>query len=70
MKELFVTADPVFLSLLRFELSEENIAFDIFDSFTGALFPGDQVFTGQRVMVSDEDYSRARYLLDRLQNEP
>lgn len=68
MKELVATGDLVLVSALRHHLSEEQVDFDVFDGFVGSLFPGDMSIASHRVMVSDEDYHRAKRVLDNLQN--
>ncbi|SCA56879.1 conserved hypothetical protein [Candidatus Terasakiella magnetica] len=68
MKELVASGDPVLLSALKYHLEGEGIEYDLFDGFVGSLFPGDFSVASSRIMVSDEDYDRAKRLLKSLQN--
>ena len=67
MKQLVATGDMVLISALKHYLAEQGIAFDVFDGYTGALFPGDLNIASTRVMVDDDDYDRAQKVLDDLQ---
>jgi len=68
MKELLATGDLVLVSALRHHLSVEEVEFDVFDGFVGSLFPGDLSIASHRIMVSDDDYNRAKRILTQLQN--
>jgi tRNA1(Val) A37 N6-methylase TrmN6 len=68
MKELVASGDLVLMSLLRHCLNEEDIDFDVFDGFVGSLFPGDITVASARIMVRNEDFERAKCLLDEIQN--
>lgn len=68
MKELVASGDMVLMSLLRHCLNEEGIDFDVFDGFVGSLFPGDMAVASARLMVRSEDYTRAKRLLDEIQD--
>jgi len=68
MKELLATGDIVLLSALKHHLSVEEVAFDVFDAYVGSLFPGDMNVASSRVMVTEEDYNRAKRILTQLQN--
>ena len=62
MKELIRTNDPVRLSWLVAYLSDQNIAALIFDTHTSVL-EGSINAIQRRLMVADDDFSRARSLL-------
>ncbi|NVK20661.1 MAG: DUF2007 domain-containing protein [Methylocystaceae bacterium] len=68
MKELLATGDLVLVSALRHHLDLEDVDFDVFDGFVGSLFPGDLSIASHRFMVSDEDFHRAKRILQQLQN--
>lgn len=69
MKELLSTSDPVLLSMVRHYLEEAGIVHHVFDAFVGSLFPGDMQFAANRVMVDEDDFSRAKWLLKDLDIE-
>lgn len=68
MRELLASGDPVLISALRHHLEADNIAFDVFDGFVSSLFPGEMNIASARIMVADEDYAKAKRLLESLQN--
>jgi hypothetical protein len=63
MKELIRANDPVLLSWVIATLSGENIESVVLDTHTSVL-EGSVTAIERRVMVIDEDYSRARRILD------
>ena len=63
MKELIRTNDPVFLSWIQATLAEEGVETVIFDQYTSAV-EGSIGALPRRVMVLDEDFERARRILD------
>ncbi len=68
MKELLATNDIVLLSALRHYLEEEGVEFDVFGTHVGSLFPGDLGIASSRIMVSEDDFNRAKRVLDQLKN--
>lgn len=68
MKELLRSNDPVLLSWLQAQLAAERIKTEVFDTHTSIL-EGSVIAIQRRLMVADDDYSRARFLVDRLQAE-
>lgn len=63
MIELLRTNDLVLISWLRAVLAAENIEMVVLDNYTSVL-EGSAFAIPRRVMVIDEDYSRARRLFD------
>ena len=63
MKELIRTNDPVFLSWIQATLAEEGVETVIFDQYTSAVEMTLKALP-RRVMVLDEDFERARRILD------
>jgi len=68
MKELIRANDPVLLSWVVATLSGENIDAVILDTHTSVL-EGSVTAIERRVMVVDEDYARARRILDAARDE-
>ncbi len=68
MIELLRTNDPVTLSWARALLEEAGIATLVFDEQTSALEGSIGAIT-RRLMVREEEASRARWLLDRARRE-
>ncbi len=62
MRELLRTNDPVAISLVEALLKDEGIEVVVFDTHTSVL-EGSIGAIRRRVMVSDDDYSRARRIL-------
>ena len=62
MKELIRANDPVLLSWVVATLADEGIEAVVFDTHTSVL-EGSIVAIQRRVMVLDEDHSRARRIL-------
>ncbi|MEQ8442905.1 MAG: DUF2007 domain-containing protein [Alphaproteobacteria bacterium] len=62
MKELLRTNDPVELSFLEVLLKDSGIESVVFDAHT-SIAEGSIGILPRRIMVLDEDYSRARRLL-------
>jgi hypothetical protein len=62
MKELVRTNDAVFLSWLRATLADAGIEAFVFDQFTSAI-EGSIGALPRRVMVDDDDFERARYIM-------
>ena len=62
MKELIRTNDPVEISFLEVLLRDEGIECIIFDAYT-SLAEGSIGILPRRIMVLDEDHSRARRVL-------
>ncbi len=62
MRELLRTTDPVTISWAVAMLAAEDIESFVFDRHT-SLIEGSVMAIAQRVMVADEDYSRARRLM-------
>ncbi len=62
MRELLRTTDPVTISWATATLEAEGIGAFVFDRHT-SLIEGSVMAITQRVMVADEDYSRARRLM-------
>jgi len=62
MKELLRTNDPVELSFLEVLLRDEGIECIVFDAYT-SLLEGSIGVLPRRIMVLDEDHSRARRVL-------
>ena len=65
MKELVRTNNPVLLSWLTVVLADTGIESIVLDTHASVL-EGSANAIERRVMVADDDYSRARFLLDRL----
>ncbi len=65
MKELERTNNPVLLSWLTVVLEDTGIESIVLDTHASVL-EGSAHANERRVMVADRDYSRARFLLDRL----
>jgi hypothetical protein len=63
MKELLRSGDVVALSWLSAFLSDSGIDCEVFDTHTST-FLGSPLAVQRRLMVADEDYPRARLLLD------
>ena len=63
MKELIRANDPVLLSWVVATLSGQNIEAVIFDTHTSVL-EGSVTAIERRVMVIDEDFVRAKRILD------
>ena len=63
MKELIRTNDPVFLSWIQAALAEGGVEAVIFDQYTSAV-EGSIGALPRRVMVLDEDFERARRIVD------
>jgi len=63
MKELIRANDPVLLSWVVATLSGQNIEAIVLDSHTSVL-EGSVTAIERRVMVIDEDYARAKRILD------
>ncbi|MFN0041733.1 MAG: DUF2007 domain-containing protein [Alphaproteobacteria bacterium] len=62
MRELLRTTDPVTISWAVAMLAAEDIEAFVFDRHT-SLIEGSVAAIAQRVMVADEEYSRARRLM-------
>ncbi len=62
MKELIRANDPVLLSWIVATLADEGIEAVVFDTHTSVL-EGSIAAIQRRVMVLDEDHSRARRIL-------
>jgi len=69
MKQLVASGDIVLISALKHYLNESNIAFEVFDGYVGALFPGDMGIASSRIMVDEDDFDRAEQVLKELQDE-
>ncbi len=65
MKELVRTNNPVLLSWLTVVLEDTGIESIVLDTHASIL-EGSAAAIERRVMVADDDYSRARFLLDHL----
>lgn len=63
MKELIRTNDPVLISWAVSTLAEHDIEAIVFDTHT-SIVEGSIGILPRRVMVVDDDYSRARYILE------
>jgi hypothetical protein len=63
MKELIRSNDIVFLSWLRATLEEAGIETLVFDQYASAI-EGSIGPIPRRVMVHEDDFSRARWILD------
>ena len=63
MKELIRANDPVLLSWVVATLSGENIEAIVLDTHTSVL-EGSVTAIERRVMVIDDDYARAKRILD------
>ncbi|MGB1547824.1 MAG: DUF2007 domain-containing protein [Alphaproteobacteria bacterium] len=63
MKELLRTNDPVFLSCLMARLKDEAIEAIVLDSHMSIL-EGSANAIPRRVMVADDDFSRAQTILE------
>ena len=64
MIELIRTDDPVLLTWLQSRLDEEGIPSVVFDAYTSGLYGGALGAVGRRVMVDDDDLSRAQLILE------
>jgi hypothetical protein len=64
MKELIRTNDIVLISFLEARLAEDGIAAVIFDQYASAV-DGQVGPIQRRVMVLDEDFPRAHWILKR-----
>lgn len=64
MKELVRTDNPVFLSWLLARLQGEQIEAVVFDAHTSSAYGGVLEAVRARVMVDEDDLTRARRLLD------
>ena len=69
MKELFRTNDPVLLSWIEAVLAAEKIETIILDAHTSVL-EGSISVIQRRLMVGDDDFERARRLLDDARDAP
>jgi hypothetical protein len=69
MKELIRTNDIVFISWLEDMLAQDGIAAVVFDQYVSAI-EGQAGPVQRRVMVLDEDFPRARWLLERERPKP
>lgn len=63
MIELIRTDDPVLLSWLRARLDEEGIEALVFDGHTSSVYPGLMDAVAKRVMVGEDDETRARAIV-------
>ena len=63
MRELTRSNDPVFLSWLTDRLQDEGIYAVVLDSHM-SIMEGSISAIPRRVMVADDDFSRARWLMD------
>ncbi len=63
MVELLRTNDPVLISWLRALLADEDIGMVVLDAHASIL-EGSANAIQRRVMVADEDFPRAQYLLE------
>jgi hypothetical protein len=63
MKELIRTNDIVFISWLQATLAGDGIEAVVFDQYVSAI-EGQAGPVQRRVMVSDEDFARAQWLLN------
>jgi hypothetical protein len=63
MKELLRSNDPVFLSWLVAVLEADRIPAFVLDTHT-SIMEGSVIAIERRVMVAEEDHSRARRLVD------
>jgi hypothetical protein len=63
MTELLRSNDPVFLSWIMAVLADDGIAATVLDSHT-SIMEGSVIAIERRVMVAEEDYHRARRLVD------
>jgi len=68
MKELIRTNNIVFISWLEARLAEDGIEAVIFDQYASAI-EGQVGPIQRRVMVLDEDFPRAQWILKREQPE-
>jgi hypothetical protein len=68
MKELIRTNDIVFISWLQATLAEAGIETVVFDQYASAV-EGQVGPIQRRVMVLDEDFPRAQWILKREQPE-
>ena len=64
MKELIRTNDIVFISWLQDMLAQDGIEAVVFDQYVSAI-EGQAGPVQRRVMVLDEDFPRAQWLLER-----
>jgi hypothetical protein len=64
MKELIRTNDIVFISWLQATLADDGIEAVVFDQYASAI-EGQVGPIQRRVMVLDEDFSRAQWIMDR-----
>jgi hypothetical protein len=69
MKELIRTNDIVFISWLQDMLAQDGIEAIVFDQYVSAI-EGQAGPVQRRVMVLDEDFPRAQWLLDRERPAP
>ncbi|MHA6289011.1 putative signal transducing protein [Maricaulis sp. CAU 1757] len=69
MKEVMRTADPVRLSFARAVLDEAGIAAFVLDEGMSSMYPGMAGFFDHRLMVDDDDFTRAARLLQEALNE-
>lgn len=63
MKELYRTNNPVEISWMQSMLAGEGIDSVVFDMHT-SIIEGSISAIARRLMVADEDYARARHLID------
>jgi hypothetical protein len=63
LRELLRTGDPVKLSRATTLLAEFEIATLVFDSHVSTIYGGAVEMLQQRLMVDDDDYRRAHWLL-------
>jgi hypothetical protein len=66
LQELLRTDDIVQIARLTALLEEQGIETYVFDSHLSAAFAGAIDLLSQRLMVSDDDYPRARRILQEL----
>jgi hypothetical protein len=66
MKELVRTNDIVFISWLQATLAGDGIEAVVFDQYASAV-EGQVGPIARRIMVSDEDFSRAQWIMNSAQ---
>ena len=64
MRKLMESQDPAQLSWVAALLTAEGIGFEIFDSHVSNLFGSGVMMVPRRVMVGEDDFDRAKRLLD------
>jgi hypothetical protein len=64
MIELVTSDDDVFLGWLEARLTDAGLTVHVLDAFTSRLYGGALAALPRRVMVDDEDYAKAREILE------